>query len=307
MKKISLIPVGAASRLLALFSLFALIVAPSFSLEAGEIPLPQGLFSKAEVMASEEGGLWEKSLIVHFAEKRRVLSTTDGMVDALAVVNHAAHPGLWMSVCSSLKTEHEVGGIVYLRAIRERIAGRLGIPASAIAQTGTAADMDNLAVVTKVFSPFTVTALVTAGAKTNALRTGVDEGAYVEGEEQPKGTVNILLLTDARLTDSALARAIITVTEAKTAAFQDLRVPSSYTKGIQATGTGTDSIIVVSGKAGPVVTQTGGHSKMGELIGKAVYEAVLIALEKQNGFRLPPKDADRGQAYHQAAGAERGN
>ncbi|MFO0753493.1 MAG: adenosylcobinamide amidohydrolase [Thermodesulfovibrionales bacterium] len=300
MKKIFRIPAVSAYWLLSLVLCFSFIATSSFTLEAGEIPLPQGLFSKAEVMKSERDGMWEKSLVVHFPEKRRVLSTTDGWVDALAVVNHAAQPQLWFSMCQVLKTEHEVGGKVYLRNIRERIARQLGISPDAIAQTGTAADMDNLAVVTKVFKPFTVTVLVTAGAETNALRTGVDEGAYVEGGEDPKGTVNILVLTDARLTDGAMARAIITATEAKTAAFQDLRVPSSYTKGVQATGTGTDSIIVVSGKTGPVVTQTGGHSKIGELIGKAVYEAVLVALEKQNGFTLPAKGADSRQACKQA-------
>jgi adenosylcobinamide hydrolase len=114
---------------------------------------------------------------------------------------------------------------------------------------GTAADMDNLAVVTKQFGPFTVTALVTAGAKSNALR------------------------------------AVVTITEAKTAALEDLKVPSSYTKGAQATGTGTDSVIVVSGSNGPKVTYSGGHSRIGDLISKAVHQAVLEALKKQNGFR----------------------
>jgi adenosylcobinamide hydrolase len=144
--------------------------------------------------------------------------------------------------------------------------------------------MDNLAVVTKEYKPFVVTALVTAGAKTNALRTGVDAGLHIEGEE-PKGTVIIFILTNAKLTDGAMARALITVTEAKTAAFQDLNVPSSYSKSLQATGTGTDSIMVVSGIAGPKVTYTGGHSKIGELMGKAVHEAVLEALGKQNGLK----------------------
>ena len=84
-----------------------------------------------------------------------------------------------------------------------------------------------------------------------------------------------------------MARAVITATEAKTAAFEDLKVPSSYTKGVQATGTGTDSMIVVSGTAGPMVTYPGGHSRIGELMGKAVHEAVMEALEKQNGFERP--------------------
>ena len=82
-----------------------------------------------------------------------------------------------------------------------------------------------------------------------------------------------------------MARAIITATEAKAAAFEDLRVPSTYTKGVQATGTGTDSMIVVSGTSGPRVTYPGGHSRIGELMGKAVYEAVVEALGKQDGFK----------------------
>jgi adenosylcobinamide amidohydrolase len=259
------------------------ILMPSLIM-AGDIPLPQDLNAKASVVKAERDGLWEKSLIVQFPERRRVLSTNDGFVDAMAVVNHSAHPLLWKKVCQELKTKHEVGGKVYAREIKERIAKRLAIKIEDIAQMSTAADMDNLAVVTKTYNPFTVTAMVTAGAKTNALRAGVDEGTHVEGEE-PKGTVNILILTNARLTDGAMARAIVTATEAKTAAFEDLKVPSSYTKDVQATGTGTDSVIVVSGTKGPQVTYTGGHSRIGELIGKAVYEAVVEALGKQNGFK----------------------
>jgi adenosylcobinamide hydrolase len=54
----------------------------------------------------------------------------------------------------------------------------------------------------------------------------------------------------------------------------------------QATGTGTDNIITVTGTSRPRVSYTGGHSKIGELIGKAVYEAVVDALKKQNGFKM---------------------
>lgn len=262
--------------------LFFLLI-PSFVM-AVDIPLPQDLNAKAFIVKEERNGLWEKTLIVQFPQRRRVLSTNDGFVDALVVVNHSAHPLLWKKVCEEMKSEHEVGGKIYMRKIREKIAQRLSVRSEDIAQMATAADMDNLAVVTKAFQPFTVTALVTAGARTNAIRTGVDEGTHIEGKA-PQGTVNILILTNARLTDGAAARAIITATEAKTAAFEDLQVPSSYTKNVQATGTGTDSVIVVSGTTGPIVTYTGGHSKIGELIGKAVYEAVVEALGKQNGFK----------------------
>lgn len=256
---------------------------------AADITLPQELNAKASVTKGTRDGLWEKTLVIRFPEKRRTLSTTDGFVNAQAAINHAAHPQLWMKMYGEMQTKHEFGGNVYVRNIQEKVAGNLGLKREEVAQMSTAADMDNLAAVTKVFKPFIVTALVTAGAKTNAQRTGVDEGIYIEGDE-PKGTVNILLLTNARLTDGAMARALITITEAKTAAFEDLRIPSSYTKGVQATGTGTDSIIVTSGTTGPKVTYTGGHNRIGELIGKAVYEAVIEALGKQNGFR---KDLSR--------------
>jgi adenosylcobinamide hydrolase len=99
-------------------------------------------------------------------------------------------------------------------------------------------------------------ALVTAGAKVNAQRAGVDEGTYIEGDEH-KGTVNILILTNVQLRDGAMARALITITEAKTAAFEDLRRSSSYTGDVQATGTGTDCIIIATGTDGPKITYTG--------------------------------------------------
>ena len=254
---------------------------------AAEIPLPQELNLKATVTKGSRDGLWEKTLIVRFSEKRRTLSTNDGFADVQAAINHAAHPALWMNVQHEMQTKHELGGNVYIRKIQEKIASGLGLKQEEVAQMSTAADMDNLAVVTKAYKPFVVTALATAGAKTNAQRTGVDEGAFIEGDE-PKGTVNVMVLTNARLTDGAMARALITITEAKTAAFEDLKIPSSYTKGVQATGTGTDSIIIATGTTGPRVTYTGGHNRIGELIGKAVYEAVIEALGKQNGFKKEP-------------------
>ena len=131
------------------------------------------------------------------------------------------------------------------------------------------------------------------------MRTGDEEANYIEpdpaftgtvrGKPPKPGTVNILLLTNAKLTDGGLARAIVTVTEAKTAAFEDLRVPSTLHHELQATGTGTDSVIVVSGTSGPTVTYPGGHSLIGSMIGNAVHEAVMEALEKQNGFKPPAK------------------
>jgi adenosylcobinamide amidohydrolase len=277
-----------------LILIILILFIPSFAV-AQNIILPPDLGAKASIVRSDREGLWEKTLVVQFPQRRRVLSTNDGAVDVMVAANHAAHPKLWSLVDAAVKTDQEVGGKVYVKRIQEKVAQRLGMRSEDIAMMATAADMDNMAVVTKMFKPFVVTVLATAGAKGNALRTGVDEGAYIEPDpalEKPEdltsphaGTVNIMILTNARLTDGGMARAIITATEAKTAAFEDLQVPSTYTKGVQATGTGTDSMIIVSGTSGPRVTCPGGHSKIGELMGKAVHEAIVEALGKQNGFR----------------------
>lgn len=249
---------------------------------AADLTLPAELNATAEVLHGERDGFWEKSLVVRFAAPRRVLSTSDGLLDARIAVNHAAHPLLWHALGAGAKP--------YEEQMRNSLAERLNIARPAVALMSTAADMDNLAVVTLRHGPLTVTVLATAGAKSNAIRTGVDAGGYIEGaseEKKPAGTINIIVLSNIELTDAALARALITVTEGKTAALEDLHVTSTYTPAVQATGTGTDSIIAVSGTAAPRASYTGGHSRIGELIGKATYQAVVEALGKQNGFFLP--------------------
>ncbi len=70
----------------------------------------------------------------------------------------------------------------------------------------------------------------------------------------------------------------MTITEAKVAALQDLNVRSSYNRDYQATGTGTDNVIVVSGTENPVITYSGGHAKFGEVMARATYWAVRSAL-----------------------------
>ena len=82
-----------------------------------------------------------------------------------------------------------------------------------------------------------------------------------------------------------MARAIITATEAKTAALQDMDARSSVSPENQATGTGTDNMIIVSGKdPGRQIRYTGGHTKIGELIGTSTKLAVAEAIKKQEGL-----------------------
>lgn len=245
----------------------------------GGILLPENLQAEAFLVQGRRDGYWEKSLVVTFPQRRPTLSTYDGLVDATAAVNHSAHPGLWERVGREFMNADGDGGKRYVEHIRAKLAADLGVDRASITKVATAVDVGNLALVTRTHAPITVSVLVTAGVETNAVRAGRDIGTYVEGEEPP-GTINIILLTNAVLSVGAMARAIVTATEAKTAALQDLAIPSSYTPEAQATGTGTDSVIVVSGCNGPAVSYTGGHSRIGGMIGQAVHAGVLAAIAR---------------------------
>ena len=73
----------------------------------------------------------------------------------------------------------------------------------------------------------------------------------------------------------------MTATEAKTVALNNLKIPSQYSNGY-ATGTGTDGLCIFSNvDSDDGITNAGKHSKLGELIGKAVIESVTKAIGKQ--------------------------
>jgi adenosylcobinamide hydrolase len=212
------------------------------------------------------------TLMIAFEEKRRVLSTLDGYRMVKFVGNNYTPLQLSEQTMSDYKR------------FKRKLPLSLGIQAKDIAFLSTGVAMDNMAVCEKSHGELKVCCIATAGTKGNALRTGVDEAFYLEQNGKffkTVGTINILLITNASLSSGAMARSIITATEAKTAALQDLNVRSTYSPH-QATGTGTDNMIVASGKDGKPLIFTGGHTKMGELIGFSAMTAVTEALNKSN-------------------------
>jgi adenosylcobinamide amidohydrolase len=154
---------------------------------------------------------------------------------------------------------------------------------------GTAANMNYASVVQRRDLDTLVTAVVTAGVHGNATCAGDaalwrETGKGWEKIPPAGGTINTELLFNHSLTHGALARAVVTMTEAKTAALRGLAVSSLYSKDL-ATGTGTDQFCVAAPLgAGKPLTSTSTHSKLGELIGVAVKDATLEALRWQNGL-----------------------
>jgi adenosylcobinamide amidohydrolase len=157
----------------------------------------------------------------------------------------------------------------------------LGIDSNFSTGLITLAEMENVSIVTESFKNLEVTAIATAGVRTNACRAGDKASYWQENGEFHFGTINIILLTNVCLDKSTLTEAFMTITEAKTVALNNLKIPSQYSNGF-ATGTGTDGVAVFSNlDSKDLLTNAGKHSKLGELIGKAVIESVTKAIGKQ--------------------------
>lgn len=181
------------------------------------------------------------------------------------------------------------------------VCAEAALPPEGTALMGTAANMQNAAVAKRTFGDISVWAAVTAGVQGNAGRAG-DEAKWHEGEAgwQPVqalgGTINSLVLFDGPLLPGALARAVATLTEAKTAVLQELAVPSRTSPRL-ATGTGTDQYCLAAplDAARRPKTWTGKHGKLGEILALAAMDATREALRWQNGLE-PSRTRHLGHA-----------
>ncbi len=123
-----------------------------------------------------------------------------------------------------------------------------------------------------------VAAIVTAGVS-NAKRAGEPaEYRSLEAKPEKAGTVNIITLTDAVLSPAAMAEAIIVITEAKAAVFQDLNITNPLT-GVPATGTGTDSVAIAAGTHGLENKYCGKHTLLGEMLAETLITALTASIK----------------------------
>ncbi len=170
-----------------------------------------------------------------------------------------------------------------------QVCAETSLPELETAVMGTAANMQNVAIVEESYAEISVCAIVTAGVQGNAGRAG-DKALWHEGENQwhkvhaEGGTINTLLLFNWPLAPAALTRAVATMTEAKSAVLLELAISSRSSQGL-ATGTGTDQFCL----AAPIddripKTWTGKHGKLGEILAQAMMKALRQALIWQNGL-----------------------
>ena len=222
----------------------------------------------------------DHALLIDLGRTCRVLSSAPrggGLVQARSIINHQVRDNPIHGVVPSPR-------IADLTALRRwgdparylgRVAAALQAPPPTVGLM-TAVLLDRLVVCREQEKDLWVEGFVTVGV-TNAVRAG--EPTDLAGRRwvaQGAGTINIILITNAALAVSAMVTAVQVATESKTAALLEAGVPS-WTGRPGATGTGTDTVVIVGGD-GPSIRYSGTHTTIGELIGRLVGRAVAKGL-----------------------------
>lgn len=234
------------------------------------------------ILQTKSHQVWRSntSFVVEFSKPHTVLSTSQ--------LNGGIHTNIEAIFNNQIPFVHDSselpGGSVPSYLIKK--AKQLGLNPKVSTGLLTSASMENTAFKKLSFKDLAVEAFVTGGVNINGGRAG-DPASYYEqqGNFLPLGgTINILLYIQANLPPEALVKSLITATEAKTAALQELSAPSQYSAGL-ATGSGTDGIIIACDPQSSLkLTDAGHHSKLGELIGQTVISATKKALALETGL-----------------------
>lgn len=228
----------------------------------------------------------QESLIVRLCGRRGVVSSSNlcggYRQDLKYIFNYSCcrHPLVLAKKEENIKEKN-------LDEYFEDLALQLNLPPESTTGMSTSACIDNLAIATREKHGVTVMTMATAGIDVNGGRAG-DKATYNEftgkGIDPQAGTINILIFIDAKLNAGVLTRAIVTATEAKSAALQELMANSLFSEGI-ATGSGTDGIVIIGNdESDTPLYSSGKHVLLGEMIGESVKEAVTSALALQTGM-----------------------
>ena len=244
-------------------------VFPDEILKTEPISIPLNLVKDSQRITTHLADFKHKTLVIDFKTPQAVLSTLEGFKTGITTVaNHYLPPPAW-----------NMAHTTDMDKVVDRILTTVKRDPATSAMLMTGANMDYLTVTEKTYKALHVTAVITAGVSSNAQRASRSTGFSYD-----PGTINIIIMTNRKLSPRAMSRAMVCVTEGKSAAMADLDIRATDDPlHLQATGTGTDNIIVVQGEGAPI-DASGGHTKLGELIAKAVYDGVTQAVFLQNGI-----------------------
>jgi len=216
------------------------------------------------------------TLLIDLDKRVKVLSSAPcrgGLVRARYIVNHQvqANP---IGVATGRKRRHR-DPAKELRQIARESGGDDDVVALM-----TAVPMQQLVVLREEAEGLWVEGFMTVGVS-NAVRAGEPIECDARRLRERPGTINIVVITNARLPASALVEAVQVATESKAAVLLAAGV-RSWTGRPGATGTGTDAVVVAcdAGGDGPTLRYSGTHTKLGELIGRLVARGVREGLQR---------------------------
>ncbi len=230
-------------------------------------------------------------LVAAFRMPHRVLSTAlvgGGMrEDCRYVVNHQSCEGNDDTAAMQRWREHGQDGCHRLACEEADVDPERTVLMS------TAANMQCAALSQATHRELTVTVVATAGVLANATRAADPAPWHETQTERDKmernpggGTVVHLVFLNRPCTPGCLVKAISLLTEAKTTALLDLRIPSLQSHKL-ATGTGTDQFALCAPLPGNGDWERrliGSHNTLGEILCEAVYAATTRSLLQQNGL-----------------------
>ena len=234
-----------------------------------------------------------KTLIVDLGSLRSVLSSAPragGITRARYILNHqVANNPIRKDNCGMdpgvrcADPSRTLSKLATSLGIRDKFVGLM-----------TAVSLADLVAIRAAADHFWVEGFVTVGTA-NAVRAGEPAVSrqLTSGRPHP-GTINVILVTNARLSASAMVGMVQVATEAKTAVLLHAKV-KSWTGRSTATGTGTDAVVVVSG-SGPPMRYSGTHTIIGELVGRVIETAVTEGLVRYARRQARPKARNRAKS-----------
>lgn len=137
----------------------------------------------------------------------------------------------------------------------------------------TAVSAHTAAVQTFTGAHCSIIVMVTAG-----VGNSIDVTRAYERNDAPYiGTINTWVIVNGKLSDEAFLQAMMTATEAKTKALQEMHITDAKT-GTIATGTATDSLLIAATQHGMDLPYAGPITALGKLIGRGVFETTVQAI-----------------------------
>ncbi len=227
------------------------------------------------------------TLIIELKRLYRIISSAPrggGILRARSILNH--------EVPANPSAQKRAMSTAYRDPARD--LGRLAVRYKAMTPVVglmTAVPMKQLVVDREESGPVWIECFCTVGV-TNAVRAG-ERPPSTASHRHRHGTINIILITNATLTMTALVGAVQVATESKTGTLIQNRVRSRGRKASLATGTGTDAVVIASSLEGRhKLPYSGTHTEMGAMIGRLVSRCVQLGLARsirwsESRFRGP--------------------